>query len=1329
MVVINDTRSTSPSPYLAPGPAPVVRAPEWGETFKAGFRLENDVVNAVDMMRRPSFKNDDTFDLGKRLKEEDLWTYERDEFLHVRSEDEFQWTMQRRNREKQDKNTLAAAGWGGIAAAITAGVISPTMFIPLVGPAARAGRTGQAALEGAGLMALASGAQEGVLFSSQETRTPGEAAINIAAGTVLGGILGGAAVALRKGEFDKMASDMVNPHGATTISQLPMVHDGSHSLGAAAVGTTDAGGLKKGLANFLSPIGPVTRGIKQEVSPIVRYMTSQFSDAGVRREGHAIGDIAAEGGTIENNIKTYYRHMQQLEEETNKAYNDYIFNGKPPSFGVNQRGVIAGLRTPGKLSKTDFRKEVMMSVWDEDRHAIPQVEQLAKSIRKEIHDPLFKEAKEVGMYKDLEDGGEVLGDASYGMRLYNTDYISAHFNSFVDKLAEHVRKKVETEFQGRLEKLADQTKKDTELVEDLTRPAEEITALRDKFQKELEDLETSRSDELAKIEDEMSAVREERTKQREVKKAGVSIVGQFSPLPDPKPFRDRLIALRDQGGYELQRTQGQRAEIKRRLRNLNKSLVTMTEKHQKKLDRIERAEELQLNTLNRVVRSSQRFLKGMKDLTDKEWAKATKIIRDRFEQTVSALDRAEAQRARVMKMDDPDGDKLWAQDVVVERRNEKLLNLYRKIDDLETFDRPGWTKLIQEGLNESLERARDINARRAVRAKKLEQAAKELDPTTFGTKLKGIKDKIKERSARVIEDYRERGDNIDLAKGTADFKTYAQKIAQQITHKILSTERRMAFHDILQGERGPELARMLDFSSRDFAEFLETDVQQVVRTYVRTLASDISIARKFGTPDAAEWMQKLTDEQNNAMETIKGAKNKKGKDLSDKEIAALEAHMMKFYTESRKDLYVLLERSKGIRGVPKDPRGWAARAATTLLNLNVLRYMGGVLLASVSDPARVVQKYGLHRTMRHTVKMMTGQLKEIKLSMREAQLAGTALDVVLHSRAHAMYDIFDDFRHGTKVEKALQWATTKIGLVALFDPWTAAWKQFTAGLENTVILEAISRTMTGKATKKDIEELAARNLDQRTVEVIWEQLNAKGGAQVNGVWLPETEAWDVARPEVAKALRTYRSALVGTIDDTIVTPGFERPNWIDSGIAGRLLGQFRSFGLSSTTKVLMSGMQQRDMAYFNGMVISLALGALSYYLWAVASGGKAYEEMIGADLDKWIDEMITRSGQTAVLDEVMRIAQRVPGLSPYASFSGTRSSRREGGDLTEAMLGPSFDALEKMNTVIMGADDPTQNTLHTFRQLVPFQNLFEWRQGWDAIEAAIDLPEKRDNTK
>lgn len=1311
-------RSTSPVTTMAPTPQrdnlmPEV-APSWSETFAAGFRMENSIVNAHELMTRPTFKPTKDYKLGARLKELGYWE-DRDEFLGVQSDEEFQWTAARLARERHARNTLARAGWGGVAAGLTAGIISPINFIPILGPAARAGQAGKAALQGAGLTGVAVAGEEAILYANQQERTALEVGLGVGAGAVLGGLIGGAAGLLRKGEFDRMASDMADPpRDATVSTTIPWSNESS--AGSRQVKAADAGGFKAG--KLMSPfvgIAALTRNIAQTRSGQLRYMASQFGDAGLRRTGASKGIAAAEGGTIENNIKTYATKVQEFTVRAREGYTKYLTNDNAPKLFPNLRAGIQGHFAKDKLSRKEFYEEVTKATWANDTHAIAEVAELAKHIRENVYNPLFAEAKELGIYgKDVE-LQDVLGDPSYGMRIWDTDVISSQHERFVQKLTDHIRKKLEDDFAKRLEKLKKSTKREEQLIEDITRPQEEIVALRRHFVEELEELDRQLPPDLKMIEDDIKLLQRE--------KFGIP----RDQLSLRQKLTDEINLLKERGGPQLKETRAKKLAVRRRINNLNQSRVVLEEKYAKKLDKIERNEELQVETLLRAAKQAQNLLALVGKGTDKQVAAELSKFKTAFAKTAKTFDTAEEQitKARADK-DESLGKVLEGQ----EARADRLDELAERIENVEAFDKAALIREVDDAAKELLETHAKINARRAVRAGRLQEQAKKMEPAAIDARLKALREKIPERKAEFMEYFRARGlDDFDDVTEKADFKEYAREIAQNTTTKIMGTERRIVLNDIIQETRGPEKARLLDVSSLDFQDYIVKDADRIVSTYVRTLAADISLARKFGSADAKRAFDDLLKEEQDALARVPGAKDKKGNPLSEDAQKALSQDITKFYAEGRHDMHVLMERAKGIRGVPKDPRGWAARGFSTARDLNTLRYMGGVLLASVADPARIVQKYGLTKVFKQAYTAFTGGLKEVKLSMGQAQRAGTGLDVDLHSRAHAAYDVFDDVQHGTKLEKGIHWGTQKIGLFALFDYWTVAGKSFASGLENTTIIDALEKVMTGKGSAKEIqkatEELAARNIVGRDAEVIWEQLNAKGGGRVNGVLLPETEKWDISRAEVKQALRTYNSALVGTIDDTIVTPGFERPNWVDANEAGKLIGQFRSFGLSSTTKTLMAGLQAHDAAYFQGIMVSLALGTVSYYLWAVASGGKAYEDMMNADIGRWADEAIARSGQMAIFDEMQRIAQRLPMTAEYSSFSGERTSRRQGGDLIDVLLGPTFDLLRKGATVAAGIDDPTRATGHAARQMLPYQNVFFIRWVFDRIEEFADLPEER----
>jgi hypothetical protein len=395
-----------------------------------------------------------------------------------------------------------------------------------------------------------------------------------------------------------------------------------------------------------------------------------------------------------------------------------------------------------------------------------------------------------------------------------------------------------------------------------------------------------------------------------------------------------------------------------------------------------------------------------------------------------------------------------------------------------------------------------------------------------------------------------------------------------------------------------------------------------------------------------------------------------------------------------------------------------------VMNLNVLRYMGKVTISSIPDILQPVMKYGLSHVMREAFIPLVTNLKAFKISAREARYSGVGNDATLNLRTQQLLDVTDDLGRGSKFERGVEWASSRQGAVALFNYWTDAAKAWTAVSSNARLMDSIARVMTGKSDAKVEQYLASVGMGRREVEAVWEQASKVGAHQrQQGVWLPNTEMWE----QGSDGLRFYRSALAREVNRTIVTPGVEKPAWTNATMSGRMVSQFKSFGMASTYRVLLAGMQQRDAAFVQGVLGSLALGALSYYIYGMATGGKAKETMLNAGLDRWADEAIARSGVTAIFGMGQDLLSRMPVVSPYTTFSGGRTSRRGGDDFLSALMGPSYDFVKTASDVAAGAADPTQSTVHKFRTLLPWQNTILLQKAFDYMESAnpAGLPARR----
>lgn len=1313
LVEHNDTGDFVSAPVLPKEPeAP----PAWGQTFGAAFNLENDVLNAYEFMsRKNDYKPDANFRVMNRLRELDkenrtnLWDNYSDNFLGVRSEEEMNSVIGRINKEQKDKEVLERSGAAGVVASIAAGTLSPTILIPFIGPTVKGGK---ALAQAAALGAVAGAAQEIPLQAAQETRTVGESAFSIGASTVVSGLLGGAVGVLRAGEYDRLVKtledevDMVRPPGGSPISNL--------SSGAVA---QEAGRLKSPKTSaFLAWLGPVTRVLNQEDFSSHRWMMAQISDAGVRLEGNAYGVASNIGGTIEANVKTYAAMGAKAKDALDEGFNKLTFGeGNVPGFAPNIRAGLAGSFDSTKMGRQEFNEAVSRALRNGDKSEIPEVADAAGKIRRDLFDPILKAAQKAGIFGDVK----VVGDESWLFRDFNRIAIERNPEEFISKIANSFAKNLYEDFGEKLTKLKESERRDSILIEDLVKPADVVKAEQEQLRAELKALDTGRGAQLVNAEDQIADLR------RVARKAGEAGDKEARQIA-LQQARDLEASL----GEELSSLRGERSERRRRLQGLARAAVLLEERQLKKLSQIEKIEDLNKKALERVARKGQKILNKLDEFTDKEMDAEISGFKNLFAELGARFDAGEERIVKLLEKESPENQQLLTAGISQEKTAGKLDDIAGEIEALENVDRFTLRRQIQSALDATIEKVLGLNERRVIRENKLIEAAAKLDPAQSARRIEDLKTRSKLRRTEFIERVSAKsGRAPDLDTGTVDFLPYARELAQQMKNNITGVGIRLPVHELIQGPRGSEIKRVLDISSNEVEAFIENDVEKLMLSYIRTLPPDIEIKKKFGDINGSQKLLEAQDELNNKIENLKKAydeKVAKGERVNQKAFEKENARLSNEFKEQQSDIEATIGRLRGTWGLPDNPNGMAYRFFRTLNQINVLRLMGGTAISSIPDLARPIQRHGLMRTFRDGFIPLINDWKKVQMTAREAKLAGAGLDGYMFMQNQVLRDIMDDNGRYSKFERAIEHASKRMGAIALFEPWTTAMKRISAGVVIGKIGDSLDIVVGGaKATKKEIAEaqefLNSKGFNPELAERVYAQLTSpNGGGRHNGVLMPNTEAWTDA-----KATQAFRSALVSEVDHTIITPGVERPLVMDSSTTGKVLFQFKSFGMSSTFKVLMAGLQQKDAAFLNGTIASLGMGALSYYLYGVAVGGETYDKMIKLDPAKFADEAIARSGILGIFSEGQRFLERVPATQKYVSFSGDRTTRRGGSDMADLLGGPSFGAFTSASKVLTSIDDPTQATLHQARTLLPFQNLSYLRRLLDEVEKSAGLPERR----
>ena len=177
--------------------------PGVGELIGAAFRQDNEIGSfAVNKTAGIDFSEPEegfTGDVVWKEIEGKAYADHWERFSEVFNRRAFNVLKSQIDMEQEDRRTLEAGGWGGIAASFGAALASPLTLLP-GGAIVRGATTGatiaRTAMSTAAAGALAGGVSEVALQATQETRPFSESAITVGAGAVLGGLLGAGAGAL-----------------------------------------------------------------------------------------------------------------------------------------------------------------------------------------------------------------------------------------------------------------------------------------------------------------------------------------------------------------------------------------------------------------------------------------------------------------------------------------------------------------------------------------------------------------------------------------------------------------------------------------------------------------------------------------------------------------------------------------------------------------------------------------------------------------------------------------------------------------------------------------------------------------------------------------------------------------------------------------------------------------------------------------------------------------------------------------------------------------------------------------------------------------------------
>lgn len=607
----------------------------------------------------------------------------------------------------------------------------------------------------------------------------------------------------------------------------------------------------------------------------------------------------------------------------------------------------------------------------------------------------------------------------------------------------------------------------------------------------------------------------------------------------------------------------------------------------------------------------------------------------------------------------------------------------------------------------------------AVAAKLLPADVKMEEALSYFTRVydtQKIKAREPEFKARVVNYLRRNTSKEDLNMVGGD--EFLSDTADDIIHTIMGAPRGRVPYHLQPKVRGPLKERTFHIPDAEIEDFLVNDALEVAQKYVNTMVADISMANLSmrlgfgGRPDdvATGLSKQIREEATRLSAAAKTEKDRlKIANRAEREEALVDA---------------LVNLIRGTdRGASDPGYDGLRRLARSTRTVTYMTKLGSVVLSSIPDMARIVMEEGLNRTVGTLLQDMGNGFKATKVGRKEAQTAGTALEMFMSTRVRSIYDLGERYSRETKLERAIDTAGQWYGNITLLNPYNEATKSFSSVLVSTRILQTAEKLAKGQElTAREVRKLAASGISQDMA------LRMAG----------EAEHWDrhgyavlanIREWKDKEAARTFRQALMRDVDNIIITPGRgDAPIWTSTEW-GKTIFQFKKFGSSTTQRILLAGLQNRDVETLNGALMMVGLGGVATYLTDIAAQGEVKDRTTGS----WVNEALNRSGLLSMAYEMDSIMDKASGgnISLQRAVAGDSASKFKSRDLLGQLAGPTAGTVSGVMkaAIAAGEGDFTQADLHAIRSTMPGQNHFLFRGLLTKLEKSSGLPEKQSRKK
>lgn len=482
----------------------------------------------------------------------------------------------------------------------------------------------------------------------------------------------------------------------------------------------------------------------------------------------------------------------------------------------------------------------------------------------------------------------------------------------------------------------------------------------------------------------------------------------------------------------------------------------------------------------------------------------------------------------------------------------------------------------------------------------------------------------------------------------------------------------------------PIMSRRLDIPDEMVKEFIVTNMDELSQRYVFRMGSHLEMAREFGDHHMTTWFDEFEERALAAIDTME--------DVGQVERMVDEMRLQ------RKAVSDVRDKVLGVFGISQNPDAWTERGARFLMNWSALTMMGKAWQDALMDFGRVIQSEGLARSFGSLWRMMAGADRvAYQAGKVEAEQAGLAADLVNAQRMMAIADLGNGAFHKTAFEAGVAKMVPTMFILNGLSLWTDVVKRFSATLIQSRIIEDSIRWADGTIDDQAKRRLARAGVDERLARQFAEQWYTAGQQKHGSLYLASTMSW--TDPELQ---RQFRAILANDVDAAVITPGAaDRPNFL-SGPMAAMIFQYKGFSISATQRILMSGLQQRDKLFLQGVASMVAIA------WLVESSFRSHE-WDRPPVHEQLYNAVERSGVGGIFLDMNQILETAsggelgirPSLGMDPILREPSPAQRLG-----ALAGPAASQWSQAFWAFTSDEATTNQQAKALRYLLPFNNLW-----------------------